>query len=49
MPAVERVTWLLVVMIVGTRQLGLAILMHEAARGGMHANLTRFASPLKCF
>ena len=29
-------TWLLAVMIVGTRQLGLAILMHEAAHGGLH-------------
>jgi len=26
------------VMIVGTRQLGLAILMHEAAHGGLHPN-----------
>jgi fatty acid desaturase len=33
-------TWLLAVMIVGTRQLGLAILMHEAAHGGLHANKT---------
>lgn len=32
------VTWLLAVMIVGTRQLGLAILMHEAAHGGLTAN-----------
>jgi fatty acid desaturase len=32
------VTWLIAVMIVGTRQLGLAILMHEAAHGGLHAN-----------
>lgn len=31
-------TWLLAVMIVGTRQLGLAILMHEAAHGGLHRN-----------
>ncbi len=31
-------TWLLAVMIVGTRQLGLAILMHEAAHGGLHAH-----------
>jgi fatty acid desaturase len=31
-------TWLLAVMIVGTRQLGLAILMHEAAHGGLHSN-----------
>ena len=31
-------TWLLAVMIVGTRQLGLAILMHEAAHGGLHPN-----------
>ncbi|MCO5129457.1 MAG: fatty acid desaturase family protein [Xanthobacteraceae bacterium] len=31
-------TWLIAVMIVGTRQLGLAILMHEAAHGGLHAN-----------
>ena len=30
--------WLIAVMIVGTRQLGLAILMHEAAHGGLHAN-----------
>src|SRR6201992_3378075 len=34
------VTWLLAVMIVGTRQLGLAILMHEAAHGGLHGNKT---------
>jgi len=32
------VTWLIAVMIVGARQLGLAILMHEAAHGGLHAN-----------
>ena len=31
-------TWLLAVMVVGARQLGLAILMHEAAHGGIHAN-----------
>jgi fatty acid desaturase len=31
-------TWLIAVMIVGTRQLGLAILMHEAAHGGLHSN-----------
>jgi fatty acid desaturase len=31
-------TWLIAVMIVGTRQLGLAILMHEAAHGGLHGN-----------
>jgi fatty acid desaturase len=31
-------TWLVAVMIVGTRQLGLAILMHEAAHGGLHTN-----------
>jgi fatty acid desaturase len=31
-------TWLIAVMAVGTRQLGLAILMHEAAHGGLHAN-----------
>ncbi|MEK7660935.1 MAG: fatty acid desaturase family protein [Pseudomonadota bacterium] len=31
-------TWLLAVMIIGTRQLGLAILMHEAAHGGLHTN-----------
>ncbi len=31
-------TWLLAVMIVGARQLGLAILMHEAAHGGLHDN-----------
>ena len=31
-------TWLLAVMVVGARQLGLAILMHEAAHGGLHAN-----------
>src|SRR5437763_4178300 len=31
-------TWLTAVMIVGTRQLGLAILMHEAAHGGLHAD-----------
>ena len=33
-------TWVLAVMIVGTRQLGLAILMHEAAHGGLHPNRT---------
>src|ERR1700743_3356060 len=33
-------TWLIAVMIVGTRQLGLAILMHEAAHGGLHTNKT---------
>src|SRR3979490_2070400 len=31
-------TWLIAVMIVGARQLGLAILMHEAAHGGLHAD-----------
>ena len=31
-------TWLIAVMVVGTRQLGLAILMHEAAHGGLCAN-----------
>lgn len=31
-------TWLLAVMIVGARQLGLAILMHEAAHGGLSRN-----------
>jgi fatty acid desaturase len=31
-------TWLIAVMVVGTRQLGLAILMHEAAHGGICAN-----------
>lgn len=31
-------TWLIAVMIVGTRHLGLAILMHEAAHGGLHRN-----------
>jgi len=31
-------TWLVAVMVVGTRQLGLAILMHEAAHGGLHAS-----------
>ena len=31
-------TWLLAVMIVGARQLGLAILMHEAAHGTLHPN-----------
>lgn len=29
-------TWLIAVMLIGTRQLGLAILMHEAAHGGLH-------------
>jgi len=33
-------TWLIAVMVVGTRQLGLAILMHEAAHGGLHTNKT---------
>src|SRR3981081_635911 len=31
-------TWLIAVTIVGARQLGLAILMHEAAHGGLHGN-----------
>src|SRR6201994_1122610 len=31
-------SWLIAVMVVGTRQLGLAILMHEAAHGGLHRN-----------
>src|SRR5437588_4385529 len=31
-------TWLIAVMVVGARQLGLAILMHEAAHGGIHSN-----------
>jgi fatty acid desaturase len=31
-------TWLIAVTMVGARQLGLAILMHEAAHGGLHAN-----------
>lgn len=31
-------TWLIAVMIVGARQLGLAILMHEAAHGGLHTS-----------
>ena len=31
-------TWLIAVMVIGTRQLGLAILMHEAAHGGLCAN-----------
>lgn len=31
-------TWLVAIMIVGTRQLGLAILMHEAAHGGLHSS-----------
>ena len=30
-------TWLVAVMVVGARQLGLAILMHEAAHGGLHS------------
>ena len=30
--------WMIAVMVVGTRQLGLAILMHEAAHGGLHSN-----------
>jgi len=32
------VTWIIALMAVGTRQLGLAILMHEAAHGGLHRN-----------
>jgi len=32
-------TYLLAVMIIGARQLGLAILMHEAAHGGLHPDL----------
>ncbi len=31
-------TWLIAVTVVGARQLGLAILMHEAAHAGLHAN-----------
>jgi fatty acid desaturase len=31
-------TWLVAMMVIGTRQLGLAILMHEAAHGGLCAN-----------
>src|SRR3981189_3270797 len=31
-------TWLIAVTVVGARQLGLAIPMHEAAHGGLHAN-----------
>src|SRR5579862_5485454 len=31
-------TWLIAVMVVGARQLGLAVLMHEAAHGGLHTN-----------
>src|SRR3978361_1500974 len=31
-------TWLIAVTVVGARQRGLAILMHEAAHGGLHAN-----------
>ena len=31
-------TFAIAVMVVGTRQLGLAILMHEAAHGGLHRN-----------
>jgi fatty acid desaturase len=31
-------SWLVAVMVVGTRQLGLAILMHEAAHGGLSGN-----------
>lgn len=31
-------TWLLAVLIIGTRQLGLAILMHEAAHGGLNSD-----------
>jgi fatty acid desaturase len=32
-------TYLLAVMLIGARQLGLAILMHEAAHGGLHPSL----------
>ena len=32
-------TYLIAVMLIGARQLGLAILMHEAAHGGLHPNL----------
>ena len=32
------ITWAIAVMIVGARQLGLAILMHEAAHGGLAKN-----------
>src|SRR6202051_3594791 len=34
----KSLTRLIAVMVVGTRQLGLAILMHEAAHGGLHSN-----------
>jgi len=36
--APNPVTWLIAVMVVGARQLGLAILMHEAAHGGLSTN-----------
>lgn len=32
-------TYIVAVMLIGARQLGLAILMHEAAHGGLHPNL----------
>src|SRR5215475_12371014 len=35
------VTWLLAVMLIGSRQLGLAILMHDGAHGCLSANATR--------
>jgi len=33
------VTYIVAVMLIGARQLGLAILMHDAAHGGLHPNL----------
>jgi fatty acid desaturase len=46
----NQLTWLLAVMIVGTRQLGLAVLMHEAAHGGLHSNkaINEFAGQWLC-
>ena len=35
------VTWILAVMLIGSRQLGLAILMHDGAHGCLSANSTR--------
>src|SRR5277367_6673142 len=43
-------TWLLAVTVVGARQLGLAILMHEAAHGTLHPNtrLNAFVGEYLC-
>lgn len=48
--APNPLTWLIAVMVVGARQLGLAILMHEAAHGGLskHQKLNDFVGHWLC-